>query len=106
MGKYLYRASYTHEGVKGLIKEGGSSRASTIADLIKSMGGTLESFHFAFGGDDVVAIVDLPDEEAAIALSLAVAAGGAVGLSTTVLIDPATVDAATKKVVSYRPPGA
>ena len=32
--------------------------------------------------------------------------GGAVTMKTTVLIDPETVDAAVKRTVNYRPPGA
>ena len=105
MPKYLFQASYTQEGLKGLLKEGGSSRKAAIDQLVKSMGGTLETFYYAFGDNDVFATADLPDEETAIALALAINASGAVKLRTTVLIAPETVDAATKKSVAYRPPG-
>ena len=105
MPKYLFQASYTQEGLKGLLKEGGSSRKAAINQLVKSMGGTLETFYYAFGDNDVFATADLPDEETAIALALAINASGAVKLRTTVLIAPETVDAAIKKSVAYRPPG-
>ena len=49
MPKYLIQASYTREGVHGLLKEGGSSRIETVTELIKGMGGTVEAFYFAFG---------------------------------------------------------
>ena len=106
MPKYLFQASYTAEGVGGLLKEGGSSRVESITKLINELGGTLETCYYAFGEDDVYAVAELPDEETAVALSLTVSASGAIGVKTTVLLDPATVDAAVKKGASYRPPGA
>ena len=105
MPKYLFQASYTSEGVKGLLKEGGTSRKAAIEQLAKAAGGTLESFYYAFGDDDAMIIVDLPDEETATAIALTVAASGAAKVKTTVLITPETVDAAAKKSISYRPPG-
>ena len=105
MPKYLFQGSYTAEGVKGLLKEGGTSRRAHLDLLIKGMGGSLEAFYFAFGSDEVVGIVEMPDDASATAISLAVGAGGAVAIKTTVLISPETVDEAAKKTVNYRPPG-
>ena len=105
MPKYLYQGSYTQTGAQGLLKEGGTSRRATISALVKSMGGRVEAFYFAFGGDDFHVIVDVPDNATAAALSLAVAAAGTVNLTTTVLIDPEEIAAAAKKTVNYRPPG-
>ena len=59
MPKYLIRASYTTEGVKGLLKEGGTKRKAVVDQMVREMGGSLEAFYFAFGDDDVVAIADL-----------------------------------------------
>ena len=94
------------EGLKGLLKEGGSTRKAAIEQVIKGMGGTLEAFYFAFGENDVVGIIDFPDQVTATAASLAVNASGAAQLKITVLITPEEVDQATKKTVNYRPPGA
>ena len=105
MPKYLIRGSYTTEGVKGLLKDGGSKRRAVADQTVRSMGGSLEAFYFAFGGDDMVAIADLPDDASATAVSLAVSAGGSVGLNTTVLITPETVDEAARKTVDYTPAG-
>ncbi len=105
MPKYLYLASYTQTGLQGLIKEGGTSRRANLNGLIEGLGGRMEAFYYAFGEDDVYVIADLPDDAAASALSLAVGASGAVGVKTTVLDTPETVDEAVKKAVSYRPPG-
>ena len=106
MAKYLLEASYTQAGVQGIIKEGGSSRRDFIGKLLADLGGTLEAFYFAFGESDVVAIADLPDHEAASAISMAVGASGAVRVTTTVLLEPEQIDAATKRTVQYRAPGA
>jgi uncharacterized protein with GYD domain len=106
MPKYLFEASYTLDGAKGLIKDGGSKRRAAVEALVKSLGGRVEAFYFAYGDRDVVTIVDLPDSATATAVSLTVAASGAVRCKTTVLITPEEVDQAVKKTVSYRPPGA
>jgi uncharacterized protein with GYD domain len=106
MPKYLIEASYTVEGVKGVQSAGGSSRRDAIAALAESAGGQLESFYFAFGERDVYTVVDLPDNESATAVALTVNASGAVTVRTTVLVTPEEVDAAAKRSVEYRAPGA
>ena len=105
MPKYLITASYTDEGVKGLLKAGGTSRKTAVEKMIAEMGGKLEAFYFAFGDYDVYAISDLPDNVSAAALALVINASGLVTLSSTLLLTPAEVDEATKKTVHYRPPG-
>lgn len=105
MPKYMVKASHTVDGVKGLLKEGGTSRRATIQKLIQDLGGTLETFYYAFGADDAYIIADMPDPESMAAVSLAVNASGAVQISTTVLMTPEQMDAAARKTVDYRPPG-
>ena len=105
MPKYLAHASYTVEGLKGLLKDGGSKRREVVEQLTKGLGGTLEAFYYAFGDDDVFAIFDLPDNVSAMAVSMAINASGGATVKTTVLISPEEVDQATKKTVDYRPPG-
>ena len=106
MAKYLIKASYTVEGTKGLLKEGGSSRKAAVAQMVQGMGGKLEVFYFAFGDPDVFAIVDVPDTVAAAAASLVINSKGGAQVSTTPLITPEEIDAACKKSVAYRAPGA
>jgi uncharacterized protein with GYD domain len=105
MPKYMIEASYSPEGVEGVKNQGGSSRRDAVAEMAESLGGKLESFHFAFGDPDAYVIVDLPDNEAAAAVALAVNATGAVKAKTAVLLTPDEVDAAAKRSVGYRPPG-
>lgn len=105
MPKYLYQVSYAAEGVKGLLKDGGSKRKAAAEALAKSVGGKVEAFYFAFGQTDAYVIVDLPDNASAAAGALVVSATGAISLKTTVLITPEEMDTAAKKSVTYSPPG-
>ena len=104
--KFMIQASYTAEGARGLLKDGGSARRAVVQKMVEGAGGTLESFYYAYGNHDVVAISDMPDAASALALSLAVNASGAVRLTTTPLITPEEIDAASKKSMTYRAPGA
>ena len=105
MPRYLAHASYTVEGLKGLLQDGGTKRREVVEQLAKGLGGTLEAFYFAFGDDDVFAIMDFPDNVSAMAVSMAINAAGGATVKTTVLLTPEEVDQATNKTVDYRPPG-
>ncbi len=105
MGKYMFHGSYTAEGTRGVMREGGTARVTTVEAAIRSVGGRLEFFYFGFGKDSFYTIVDLPDNTSAAALSMAVAAGGGATVSTVVLLTPAEVDAAAKITSTYRAPG-
>jgi uncharacterized protein with GYD domain len=105
MPKYLLQASYTAEGAKGLVKDGGSKRRTAAKTLVESLGGKMESFYFAFGKADVMAIADFPDGAAAAAASLAISASGAVTGRVTVLLTAEEIDQAVKKPATYTPPG-
>jgi len=105
MPKYLWQANYVGEGLKGLLKEGGSSRRAVVEKIVNSMGGKLEAFYYAFGETDLYGIADMPDNVSTAAFALTIAASGAVTLKTTVLLTPEEIDSAAKKTPSYRPPG-
>ncbi len=106
MAKYLLRVSYTSDGVKGVLKEGGSARVEAAGKAAASLGGSFDAFYFTFGDDDAIVIADFPDHVSAAALSMTVAATGAVRVSTTPLITPEEIDEAAKLHPDYRPPGA
>lgn len=105
MPKYLIAASYTADGAKGLLKEGGTARRTAAEQALKSAGAKLEGFYFAFGEDDAYVIVDAPDNASMAAASVAINATGAVHSKTTVLMTAEEMDQATKKSVTYRAPG-
>ena len=106
MATYLLQASYTSEGAKGLARDGGTKRRAYIQQLVEKAGGRLHAFYFALGETDAYVIVDLPDAATAMAMSLAVNGSGAVTLKTSALLSPEEFDAAAKKTIDYRPPGA
>lgn len=105
MAKFLIKASYTSEGTQGLLREGGTSRRAVVADMVKRLDGELEAFYFGYGDADVYAIVDMPDETSAVAVSMIVNASGAVSLSTTPLLTTEQIDEACRRSIDYRPPG-
>ena len=105
MAKYLVTGSYTQEGLKGLLKEGGNGRRKAVEAAVKAMGGHLEAYYFAFGDQDVVTIVDIPDNVTAAALAIGISATGTVGTKTTVLLTADEIDQATKKTLSFRAAG-
>ena len=106
MKKYLIKASYNSNGIKGLIADGGTQRKLAVEKMLVGMGGKMEAFYYAFGEHDVYSIAELPDDVAAAAVGLRINESGLVSLTTTVLLSPEDVDAAVKKSVNYRAPGA
>lgn len=105
MGKYMIVGTYTADGAKGVLTEGGSPRRAAAEAAIASMGGTLESFHFALGSDDWYVIVELPDHAAAAAVALAGTASGTLRSRAIALITPEEMDAIAARTVDFRPPG-
>lgn len=105
MAKYMLEGSYTADGAKGLLEEGGSSRRAAVEQAVQGLGGRVEAFYYAFGGSDVVAILDVPDAASAAAISLAIASTGVATVSCVALLTPEEIDEACQKVVDYRPPG-
>jgi uncharacterized protein with GYD domain len=105
MPKYLIQASYTARGEEGVRAKGGTDRRNAVADTVRSLGGELECVYFEFGDHDALAIVDLPDNDAAAAMSLIENSTGALKVTTTVLLTPEQIDEASQRAVSYRPPG-
>ncbi|MBW7886199.1 MAG: GYD domain-containing protein [Caldilineaceae bacterium] len=105
MPKYMLQGTYTIEGLRGVLKEGGSARKKAVEELISSMGGRLEVMYFTFGTDDFVIIYDGVDNITTAAGAMMTSASGAVKARTTVLLTPEEMDEAAKKTGTYRPPG-
>ena len=106
MPKFIAVGSYTHEGAKGLVKEGGTARREAIKKTAESVGGKLEAVYFAFGSDDFYVVLDLPDSAAAAAIALTAKQSGAVTSKMVLLMTPEELDAALEKRVAFRAPGA
>jgi len=105
MKKYLFYGSYTPEGYKGLLNEGGSGRIGVAQQALQSAGGSLESFYYSNGEQDFYIIVNLPDHVSSTAITLAGNASGTFSIRAVALLTPEEMDAAVKMKVDFRPPG-
>jgi uncharacterized protein with GYD domain len=105
MPKYMIQGSYTAEGLKGLARDKASGRKAAVSSAMKSLNAKVESFHFSFGCEDVVLIVDAPDNVAVAAMSIQVGLTGLVRLKTTPLLTVEEVDKALALPSKYRGPG-
>jgi uncharacterized protein with GYD domain len=101
----MIAASYTAQGEQGLLSKGGTARRESVTAMVEKMGGTVETFDFAFGEDDVFVVAELPDNISAAAIGLAVGASGLTTLRTIVLLTPEEIDAAAAKHAEYHGPG-
>lgn len=105
MPKFLIQATYTPEGTKGLLSEGGSGRRAAVEQVVTGLGGKVEAMYFAFGEHDTVLIVDFPDPVSMAAVSLTVKASGAVQTRATPLLTVDEIDEAARRQVDFRAPG-
>lgn len=106
MPRYMFKVSYSVDGLKGVMKEGAENRATFISKMAAGLGGSIESFDFAFGETDVYVVAEIPDDETAAAIGLAVGSSGVGSIQTVKLLSPAQVDTARGITTGYRPPGA
>ena len=105
MPKYLVQATYTREGIQGLVKDSAAGRRSDVQSAVKALGGKVETFYYAFGEHDVITIMDLPDNVTAAAVALTTSGTGAVRVITTPLLTVEEVDKALDIQMKYRAPG-
>jgi uncharacterized protein with GYD domain len=106
MPYYLIQASYKESAARALVARP-QERSAAVKKMVSKLGGKLHSYFLAFGDYDVVAIVELPGNESAVAMGLASVAGGALSkYHTTVLLSPEEATGAMKaaKKVPYTPP--
>jgi len=103
--KYMFIGNYTAQGAHGVLSDGGTRRRQAAEEVVGSVGGRIESMYFAFGGEDVYIIADLPDNKSAAAASVVVNSAGGIALRTVVLLSAEELDGASKMSVNYSPPG-
>jgi uncharacterized protein with GYD domain len=86
MRHYLLRASYTPDALAALMSIP-HSREQAVRTIVEELGGVLDGWWLAFGEDDVVVVVRMPDETSMAAMSMIVSSTGAVRrLATTPLL--------------------
>lgn len=106
MPKFLIKANYTAEGMKGLQKDKASGREKSIAAACKALGGKLDHLYYALGDDDVFVIVDLPSHVHVASLGVAVGTSGMASTRSVPLLTVGEMDKALGEGTKYRPPGA
>ncbi len=105
MAHYLLQISYSSEAWAALVKNP-QDRAEAVRGPIEKLGGKVERIWLAFGEDDIVGIVDMPNNVAAAAIAIAFAAGGACkNVKTTPLLSMQEGIEAMKKAAEsgYKP---
>lgn len=100
----MVKVSYTAQGIRGVLKEGGTARVDAVTKAVEGVGGKVHGFWFALGEDDAFVVVEVPDITDGIAISMAVAASGIGSCTSVPLLTPAQIDEATRKAVAYSPP--
>ena len=110
MPKYMVMGSYTSESWARMV-DNPSDRAAVARAAAEAVGGTLESFYWAFGPDDFVAIADVPDDASAAGISVGVSSSGMAAHIRTVRLFTmaegiAMLQRAKTVASAYRPPGA
>ena len=106
MPYYLAQASYSADAASHLVHHP-QHREKALKESCEVLGGKLKEFFFCFGEYDAIALVELPDNRAAAALSLSADASGAVKkIATTVLLTVDEAMDAMKKAQTdkYKPP--
>ncbi len=96
MAFYLFQGRYAPAALKAMVDKP-QDRKAAAAKMIEAIGGKLHHMFFCFGSDDIVALIEAPDDKAMMAGSLLVGASGAMsGGSTTKLISVEDAMAAMK----------
>ncbi len=80
MPYYVTLAKYTDQGIRNV--KDSPKRADAFEAAIKANGGTLKDLYLVLGEYDLVAVIELPNDETAAKLSLATASLGNVRTTT------------------------
>jgi uncharacterized protein with GYD domain len=107
MPKFLMQATFTPDGVKNLIEQGGTKRQEQLQGLAQSLGGTLEAVYFSPQRNEGFVILDLPDGQR-INLAgtlMAVNAGGFVQIKAQPVLTARELDSAVERARSIKVPG-
>lgn len=80
MNTYIQLASWTEQGARNV--KDAPARLEAAKKAIKELGGELKAFYLTFGAHDIVAIFDLPSDEAAARFALTLAKAGNVRTET------------------------
>ena len=105
---YMFQGRYSTDAIKAMVNNP-QDRETAGRALVESVGGKLHSMFFTFGSDDIVAIIEGPDDKTAAACSMALGASGAFsgGATTKLLTSSEAMEAmgiAKEAAAGYKPP--
>ena len=108
MPHFMLRWQFSSASAKALVSKPQDRTEQAVA-LVKSFGGALHHYFFAFGDYDGVGICEFPDSTSVAACSMTAAATGAFArFETTVLLTGREAEAALKQAhqtkSAYKPP--
>ena len=72
---YMFQARYTAAALKAMV-DNPQDREAAARPLVEAIGGKLHHLFFCFGSEDVVVLIEAPDDKAMAACSLAIGASG------------------------------
>ena len=108
MSFYMIQGRLSKEAFQAMASSD-TDRREVVGKMLEQINGKLHGYYFAFGGNDIVAIIEGPDNVTAASALIAAAAGGALSkIQTTVLMTAEEGLEAIKGAgtIEYRPPSA
>lgn len=82
MSFYLWQGCYSTAAIKAMV-DSPQDREAAARPLVEAVGGKLHHVFFCFGKEDVIALIEAPDDNAMAACSLAIGASGAFSSGAT-----------------------
>ncbi len=104
---YLFKGKYSTKSIKAMVANP-QDREKEAGKLIESLGGKLHHLFFCFDQDDVIALIEAPDDKTMAAAALVVGASGSMsgGATTKLMTSAEAMEAmkmAGKAAGSYKP---
>ena len=76
MADYLMQISYSSAAWAAMIQRP-ENRVEAVRKVVENLGGKLVGFWMSFGDQDLVGILEMPDNSSVAAFAMAISAGGA-----------------------------
>ncbi len=80
MATYIILIDYTDQGIRNV--KDSPNRLDAAKELAKDLGGEIKQTYLTLGGHDLVAILELPDDEAVARFGLGIGSSGNVRTTT------------------------
>ena len=105
MPHYMFRATYSQQGIQGVIKDGAASRVAAVEAMAGSVGGRILAAYWAFGDTTSSRSRSCRTTRRRWRSRRPSGRAGTAGVTTTVLLTAAEVDEALARKTTYRAPG-